>query len=370
MGVSEMLKTIVRRLARPFTRRVFARVDARMAPIRDQGILADQELATLRADLTALLQHFGPMAARVQTHDRQTEEHQRVLTDLREQVSAVTDVLPVLLNTISSQNAAAREAKRVEFELRETLAALAARLDTMRDECDARVGDEASHLHKRVDELGAMLAERIGQVDQRGEFIRREMLFELRHGGHDKGVSSVPETRVITPEKLAAADDIRLNLGCGHIPIEGYLNVDGRPLDGVDIVAEAGDLPFEPGTVAAIHSAHMLEHFPVEELRRRLLPYWFGLLRPGGVFSAVVPDAETMIDEYAAGRFPFDDLRLVTFGDQEYDGDFHFNMFSKASICEMLETAGFADVRVGEAGRRNGTCYEMEVAARRPGTNG
>ena len=45
-----------------------------------------------------------------------------------------------------------------------------------------------------------------------------------------------------------------------------------RDLPGVDVVAKAGDLPFEPGSVDEIYSAHLLEHFPQEAMRRRLLP--------------------------------------------------------------------------------------------------
>jgi hypothetical protein len=110
-----------------------------------------------------------------------------------------------------------------------------------------------------------------------------------------------------------------------------------------------------------------LEHFPVEQLRRQLLPYWFELLEPSGSFSAVVPDTETMLAEHAAGRMSYDDLREVLFGGQEYEGDTHFNAFSKGSLCQLLEAAGFVEVRIIEDGRRNGLCYEMEVEARRPG---
>ena len=118
--------------------------------------------------------------------------------------------------------------------------------------------------------------------------------------------------------------------------------------------------------MSEIYSAHLLEHFPEEELSRELLPYWYSLLRPGGRFAAVVPDTETMLTELAAGRMSFSDFREVTFGGQEYDGDFHFNMFSRASICRVLEKAGFVGAHVEAAGRRNGLCYEMGVVAGKP----
>jgi hypothetical protein len=159
---------------------------------------------------------------------------------------------------------------------------------------------------------------------------------------------------------------LRLNLGCGHIPLEDYVNVDRRKLPGVDIVAEIDALPVAESEAAEIFSAHTLEHFPEEQLRRSLLPYLVSRLRPGGVFRAVVPDAETMIREHVKGDYPWSALREVTFGGQDYDGDFHYTMFTPASLGALLEEAGLKDVNVIEKGRRNGACYEFEIEARNP----
>jgi hypothetical protein len=215
----------------------------------------------------------------------------------------------------------------------------------------------------------ARLEDEVGVLRERLEFTRNELMYEVRYGARGPGGGSTEpiEPRILAPERVAErGDDVQLNLGCGHVPLEGFLNVDGRELDGVDVIADVHRLPFAPGTVARIHSAHLLEHFPVEELRRSLLPYWTSLLRPGGLLTAVIPDAETMIAEFSAGRMSFEELRLVTFGQQEYDKDFHFNMFSRPSILELLEQAGLHDVRIVEYGRRNGVCYEMEIEGRRP----
>ena len=155
----------------------------------------------------------------------------------------------------------------------------------------------------------------------------------------------------------------RINLGCGHIPLNDYLNVDRRDLPRVDIVAEAGALPFEPGSVAEIFSSHMIEHFPQEDMRRRLLPYWLGLLRPGGVFHVITPDAEDMLARAAAGQYEFAQFRESLFGAQDYEGDYHYNLFSPDSLMAMLGEAGFHDPKIVARGRKNGSCYEFEVTA-------
>lgn len=208
----------------------------------------------------------------------------------------------------------------------------------------------------------------VGYLLGRVEFVRRELMFEMRYGASTlsgEGEQIKAKAEILSPEKLAAArsERVLLNLGCGHISLEGYLNVDRRALPGVDIVSEVDELPFEKGEVDEIFSAHLLEHFPQEQLRRELLPYFFNLLREGGEFRAVVPDAEAMIAEYSNGVYPYDDMREVLYGAQDYDGDFHFNMFTPISLDKLLQEAGFKRVIIVESARRNGKCFEFEISA-------
>jgi hypothetical protein len=200
------------------------------------------------------------------------------------------------------------------------------------------------------------------------EFVRRELMYEMQHGNKpDTQRSSVLETktRILNPEKLAAmrSRGLRLNLGCGHIPLLDYLNVDRREIPGVDILSEADLLPFSVSEIDEIFSAHFIEHFPEEELRRVLLPYWYGLLKPGGIFRAIVPDGNAMIQEFSKGRFAFKDLHEALYGAQEYQGDFHFSLFTPEKLTELLRDAGFSDITLLDEGRRNGSCFELEILA-------
>jgi predicted SAM-dependent methyltransferase len=242
----------------------------------------------------------------------------------------------------------------MEQRLSETHGQLASVADSM----EQRLSETHGQLASVVDSVGYLL----GRV----EFVRRELMFEMRYGSSaptGNGDQIKAKTEILSPEKLAAArcERLQLNLGCGHIPLEGYLNVDRRALPGVDIVSEVGDLPFQQGEVDEIFSAHLLEHFPQEQLRRELLPYFFDLLKEGGAFRAVVPDAEAMIREYSNGRYPYDDMREVMYGAQDYDGDFHFNMFTPQALSTLLLEAGFKNPVLIESGRKNGRCYEFEI---------
>ncbi len=208
-------------------------------------------------------------------------------------------------------------------------------------------------------------------VWERIEFVRRETLFELAHGDHGRaqpGDTLPTPARILAPEKVAAAQasgELRLNLGCGHIALADWVNVDARDLPGVDVVADVSDLPFERDSVDEIFSAHLLEHFPQEAVRRRLLPYWQTMLRPGGTFRAVTPDAAAMLAGAGAGTYDFEDFREVVFGAQDYDGDYHYNLFTPDSLSGLLKEAGFCDIEVPVVGRRNGKCFEFEITARR-----
>lgn len=211
-----------------------------------------------------------------------------------------------------------------------------------------------------------------GSVDyllRRVEFIRKELMFEMRYGASSANdVEDIIQVEILAREKLdamRAAGDIRINIGCGHVPINGYLNVDRRKLPSVDIVAAADVLPFEAGELSEIFSAHFLEHFPKEQLVRSILPYYFGLLKSGGIFKAIVPDADGMIDAYKRGEYSFDRLREVTFGAQDYDGDFHYTMMSPESFSELLSATGFREIVIVARNRENGGCKEFEIIAKR-----
>jgi len=231
---------------------------------------------------------------------------------------------------------------------------------------DAQAGSNAAQ--GRVNGLAESVQYLLGRV----EFVRRELMFEMRYGAtnlHEEGDKLVVKGEILAIDKVEQARQtaagVRLNLGCGHVPLDGYLNVDRRALPGVDIVAEVDQLPFAAGEVAEICSAHLLEHFPQEQLRRELLPYWTSLLRSDGVLRAIVPDGAGMARAYASQEYGFETLRQVTFGGQDYDGDFHYNMFSPESLSEVLREAGFTRIDIVAQNRENGGCKEFEIVASR-----
>lgn len=258
--------------------------------------------------------------------------------------------------------------------------ALGTRVDALHAELEAlragmegvRAGLEAGR--READERYQHAGARLEQVLKFVDSVRKELFYELRYKLEE--IEREAEPQILEPERyrIKAAqmpDGLRVNLGSGVIAHRGThldINVDLRAVDGVDVRADVRKLPFEPGSIAELSSFHLVEHFPDWELRNRVLPYWRGLLKPGGLIRIVCPDAEGMIRDYTAGKLSFDVLREVTFGGQEYDGNQHYTMLTPDSLSAILVEAGFTSVERVATGRVSGQCLEMELTARRPAT--
>src|SRR5205085_131155 len=199
----------------------------------------------------------------------------------------------------------------------------------------------------------------VGGVARAVDLSRRETLDNLEYNRFE-GQRIAP--RLLNAEKLLRmGSEIKLNVGCGSKPTPEYLNVDERELDGVDLIADARALPFKAGDLSEIYAAHVIEHFTEAELKKALLPSWHSLLKHGGVLRVAVPDAEGMIDAFQRGELPFENLRSVTYGGQDYSGNFHYTMFSRESLGAILREAGFVAGEYTEVARPNGLCLEMEI---------
>lgn len=390
---------------RPVWRRVWARVenraaatDARFAPVEARLAELDARSAPVSARLgsgearmEAAEARLGSADARLGSGEARLAAAEARLEPLEARLAVLEGAwrqhVPSFLNAVGTVAAFGHEVARLRRDATSQAERVGAALEEGRRAAEHSLG-EAARLRDQVEARlaglpdGAAVATRLDNADasirslwERVEFVRREIMFEIQHGqggGPPEAVAADGarrvEPRVVAAEKVAearAAGSLRLNLGCGHIALPDYVNVDMRELPGVDVVAEAGDLPFEPGSVDEIFSAHLLEHFPQEAVRRRLLPYWRGLLRPGGAFRAVTPDAAAMLSAAGEGAYPFEDFREVVFGAQDYAGDFHYNLFTPDSLGGLLRETGFGEVEVPVAGRRNGKCFEFEISARR-----
>lgn len=138
--------------------------------------------------------------------------------------------------------------------------------------------------------------------------------------------------------------------------MEGWTSVDMNDNCALNLDLTA-PLPFPDNSVSMIYSSHVLEHFKITELFR-LICECRRILKPDGIFSACVPDAEIYLEAY---HFP-EKFNPDIFC--RYKSAYHFNskidyvnyvaymdghhkyMFDNENIIVILKKAGFRNVRL------------------------
>src|SRR5574338_999368 len=170
------------------------------------------------------------------------------------------------------------------------------------------------------------------------------------------------------PTRLRKGADHHLwiNLGSGASPYPQFVNVDinlaRRPDMWLDV---RHGIPFAEGTVDAIYTRHVFEHFYHDELTA-VLAECRRVLRPGGGMRILVPSLEAACRAYLNG----DDTVLMTFprpyrsrGGRAVnllfcDGQ-HRMGFDFSLMQELLEDAGFTDI--GCVSRTESRLFPREV---------
>jgi predicted SAM-dependent methyltransferase len=140
----------------------------------------------------------------------------------------------------------------------------------------------------------------------------------------------------------------RLHLGCGHVHLQGFCNVDALPTPAADVLDDIRTLKrFPDGSVEEIYTCHVLEHFGHDEVEP-LLQRWRQLLKPGGKLRISVPDLDRIVQVYAKnwphfqkpGHTPW--IGLI-YGGQTTPYDFHKTGFNACWLRYVLEHNGFKD---------------------------
>lgn len=83
---------------------------------------------------------------------------------------------------------------------------------------------------------------------------------------------------------------MKIDLGCGTRKREGFIGVDSRQFDGVDVICDVGrDVwPWQDETVEEAHSSHMVEHLTAPE-RIHFINELCRVMKRGAKASIIVP---------------------------------------------------------------------------------
>ncbi len=159
-------------------------------------------------------------------------------------------------------------------------------------------------------------------------------------------------------------DPIKINLGCGEVPIENYINVDLHD-DRADVKMDARNLAFADQSVDEIYSSHLLEHLGKHDVPVALKE-WARVLKPGGLLRMNLPNLEWCLKNWLSKTedqrwgFALDTI----FGMQKNDGEYHKTGFSKSSLVKLLTAAGFKDIEIKDHWSHQQSCFDVTCSKR------
>jgi SAM-dependent methyltransferase len=191
---------------------------------------------------------------------------------------------------------------------------------------------------------------------------------------------------------------MRINVGCGATPTDGWVNLDNSlvvrvahwPLlgqvlsetrilptssrefarianrDGIRYANASARIPSADNSVDVVYSSHMFEHLDRREARAFLLEVR-RVLRPGGVLRLAVPDLSRLVTKYLASADADEFVGGTHMGQEKPKGMLsrvkialvgprhHMWMYDGRSLVGLLSDVGFADASVVPPGRTNVT---------------
>lgn len=91
---------------------------------------------------------------------------------------------------------------------------------------------------------------------------------------------------------------MKLNLGCWHRYIPGFIHVDLCDMEHIDYKSNIDDLSmFDDSSASLIYSSHSFEYFNRTEAIE-VLKEWGRVLKSGGTLRIAVPDFDSLIQVY------------------------------------------------------------------------
>lgn len=169
-----------------------------------------------------------------------------------------------------------------------------------------------------------------------------------------------------------ALEGVKVQLGCGHKPWDGWINVDGpRAASHADLVADLREIPLESGIADVVAAIHVFEHFYQWETGA-VLAEWKRLLKPGGKLILELPSFDKVVDYLtvckAKGKPAWMQMAWwALWGDPRYKDPAmtHKWGYTEPLMRQTVEAAGFERVMIMEP-RYHLKVRDMRVEAYNP----
>jgi len=136
----------------------------------------------------------------------------------------------------------------------------------------------------------------------------------------------------------------RLHIGSAEKRLDGWLNVDRKPLPGVDVVADVTDgLRFSD--VEAIFAEHFIEHLAIEDAFGFLVEC-HRIMRPGAWLRLSTPNLDWVWQTHYRLEAPAEEKRLMALRlNRAFHGWGHRFLWNREMLGEALASCGFEGVR-------------------------
>lgn len=127
------------------------------------------------------------------------------------------------------------------------------------------------------------------QVESSAEQLLQEISIAMRHKSGRRGASRYREAR-----------GLKINVGCGPYPKEGFLNLDYSKTADLRLDLRQ-PIPLPDGCSSLIFSEHFVEHLLYPDGAEAFFHDCYRLLEPGGEVLVSVPDTKWPLMQYASG---------------------------------------------------------------------
>lgn len=134
---------------------------------------------------------------------------------------------------------------------------------------------------------------------------------------------------------------IKLNLGSGRVPLEGYRNLDGYFGDSLY------PLNFSDDSVDEVRAVHILEHFGHRQTYD-ILREWVRVLKPGAWIKLAVPDFRWIAESYLTKRSTPPEghaMKDYLMGSQVNEADFHKSIFDLETLNDLMKQVGLTEIQ-------------------------
>jgi len=168
--------------------------------------------------------------------------------------------------------------------------------------------------------------------------------------------AKIEATRFLAPRSKRQLRDVvdsggpvRLHLGSGGHPLEGWVNIDVIGMEPDVYWDLRRPLPLADGSADAVFLEHVIEHFRLAD-DLDLLDECNRLLKPGGIIRLGVPDFGRYLQSYASdGEFierlrPGRPTRLLAVSEVALNHG-HRSVWDGETLVAVLEECGFVDAR-------------------------